>query len=134
MDLGTAKPTAEERARLPHHIIDVADPDKPFTAGDYSRQARAALCEIAARGGLPIVTGGTGLYLRALTNGLFAGPTRRENLRERMKRSRQRHGDATATPSSEQARPRLGRADSRSRRSEANPRHRSLPRYAQAHV
>ena len=94
MDLGTAKPTAEERARLPHHIIDVADPDKPFTAGDYSRQARAALCEIAARGGLPIVTGGTGLYLRALTNGLFAGPTRQENLRERMKRSRQRHGDA----------------------------------------
>jgi tRNA dimethylallyltransferase len=94
MDFGTAKPSAEERARLPHHLIDVADPDKPFTAGDYSRQARAALREIAVRGRLPIVTGGTGLYLRALTNGLFAGPARQDNLRERMKRSHQRHGDA----------------------------------------
>jgi tRNA dimethylallyltransferase len=93
MDLGTAKPTAEERARLPHHLIDIAEPDKPFTAGDYSRQARAVLCEIAARGRLPIVTGGTGLYLRALTHGLFAGPARQENLRERIERSRQRHGD-----------------------------------------
>jgi tRNA dimethylallyltransferase len=93
MDLGTAKPTGEERARLPHHLIDVADPDKPFTGGDYSRQARAVLCEIAARGHVPIVTGGTGLYLRALTNGLFAGPARQENLRERMQRSRQRHGN-----------------------------------------
>ena len=93
MDLGTAKPTADERARLPHHLIDVADPNQPFTAGDYSRQARAALREIAARGRLPIVTGGTGLYLRALTDGLFAGPVRQEVLRERLKRSRQRHGD-----------------------------------------
>jgi tRNA dimethylallyltransferase len=93
MDLGTAKPTAEERACLPHHLIDIAEPDKPFTAGDYSRQARAVLCEIAARGRLPIVTGGTGLYLRALTHGLFAGPARQENLRERIERSRQRHGD-----------------------------------------
>ena len=48
MDLGTAKPTREERARLPHHLIDVADPDQPFTAGEYSRQARTALGEIAA--------------------------------------------------------------------------------------
>src|SRR6185312_12237337 len=70
MDVGTAKPTAEERARAPHHLIDIAEPDKPFTAGDYSRQARIALRNIAARGRLPIVTGGTGLYLRALTEGL----------------------------------------------------------------
>ncbi len=74
MDLGTAKPTSPERARIPHHLIDVADPDQPFTAGEYSRQARAALREIAGRNKLPIVTGGTGLYLRALTEGLFAGP------------------------------------------------------------
>ena len=94
MDLGTAKPTREEQARLPHHLIDVADPDQPFTAGEYSRQARAALREIAACGRLPIVTGGTGLYLRALTDGLFAGPARQEGLRERLKRSRQTHGDA----------------------------------------
>jgi tRNA dimethylallyltransferase len=92
MDLGTAKPSAEDRARLPHHLIDVADPDQPFTAGEYSREARAALRAIAGRGRLPIVTGGTGLYLRALTDGLFAGPNRQKELRERLQRSRQRFG------------------------------------------
>jgi tRNA dimethylallyltransferase len=92
MDLGTAKPTTEERALLPHHLIDVADPDQPFTAGEYSRQARAALREIAGRGHLPIVTGGTGLYLRALTEGLFAGPVRQQELRVRLQRSQQQHG------------------------------------------
>ena len=94
MDLGTAKPTLEERARLPHHLIDVAEPDQPFTAGEYSRQARAALREIASRGRLPIVTGGTGLYLRALTEGLFAGPERQHKLRARLEKSRAKHGEA----------------------------------------
>lgn len=94
MDIGSAKPTAEERARLPHHLIDVADPDHPFTAGEYSRLARQALREIAARGRLPIVTGGTGLYLRALTEGLFAGPARQQHLRDRLRRSRERHSAA----------------------------------------
>ncbi|MGA2834740.1 MAG: tRNA (adenosine(37)-N6)-dimethylallyltransferase MiaA [Terracidiphilus sp.] len=93
MDLGTAKPTKEERARLPHHLIDVADLNQPFTAGEYSRQARAALHEIAGRGHLPIVTGGTGLYLRALTEGLFAGPERQQELRARLQRSREKHGE-----------------------------------------
>jgi tRNA dimethylallyltransferase len=93
MDLGTAKPTKDERARLPHHLIDVADPDQPFTAGEYSRRARGVLREIADRGRLPIVTGGTGLYLRALTDGLFAGPARQEELRVRLKRSQERHGE-----------------------------------------
>jgi tRNA dimethylallyltransferase len=93
MDLGTAKPSLEERARLPHHLIDVAKPDQPFTAGEYSRQARAALRDIAARGRLPIVTGGTGLYLRALTEGLFAGPERQTALRVRLEQSRQRHAE-----------------------------------------
>ena len=93
MELGTAKPTAEERARVPHHLIDVVEPDQPFTAGEYSRAARAALREIAGRGRLPIVTGGTGLYLRALTEGLFAGPERQQDLRARLERSRQRHGE-----------------------------------------
>jgi len=94
MDLGTAKPTPEERARLPHHLIDVADPDQLFTAGEYSRQARAALREIVARDRIPIVTGGTGLYLRALTEGLFSGPARQTELRARLERSRHRHGDS----------------------------------------
>jgi tRNA dimethylallyltransferase len=92
MELGTAKPTRAERARVPHHLIDVADPDEPFTAGAYSRSARVALREIAGRGSLPIVTGGTGLYLRALTEGLFAGPARQEDLRARLRRSAERHG------------------------------------------
>jgi tRNA dimethylallyltransferase len=94
MELGTAKPTSAERIRVPHHLIDVTTPDKPFTAGEYSRQARAALKDIAARGKLPIVTGGTGLYLRALTEGLFSGPPRQQGLRERLTRSHERHGEA----------------------------------------
>jgi tRNA dimethylallyltransferase len=93
MDLGTAKPTGEERARLPHHLIDVADPDQPFTAGEYSREARAALKAIASRGQLPIVTGGTGLYIRVLTDGLFAAPARQPQLRARLELSRQRLGE-----------------------------------------
>jgi tRNA dimethylallyltransferase len=93
MDLGTAKPTREERARLSHHLIDVAEPDQPFTAGEYSRQARAALRDIAQRGQLPIVTGGTGLYLRALTEGLFAGPERQAKLRARLHASHERHAE-----------------------------------------
>jgi tRNA dimethylallyltransferase len=91
MELGTAKPTPRERQRAPHHLIDIAAPDQPFTAGQYSRAARAALREIAARHRLPIVTGGTGLYLRALTEGLFAGPERHEELRSRLRRSAERH-------------------------------------------
>ena len=91
MDLGSAKPSPDERQRLRHHLIDVADPDQPFTAGEYGRQARAALREVAGRGRLPIVTGGTGLYLRALTEGLFAGPERQHTLRARLERSRRRH-------------------------------------------
>jgi tRNA dimethylallyltransferase len=94
MELGTAKPSKEDRARVPHHLIDVADPDEAFTAGEYSRQARAALREIAARGRLPIVTGGTGLYLRALTEGLFAGPARREDLRARLRASAEKRWSA----------------------------------------
>jgi tRNA dimethylallyltransferase len=91
MDLGSAKPSLEEQRRLPHYLIDVANPDEPFTAGEYSRQARAAMRAVAARGHLPIITGGTGLYLRALTIGLFAGPARQEDLRVRLTRNQQRH-------------------------------------------
>jgi tRNA dimethylallyltransferase len=94
MELGTAKPTMDERARVPHHLIDVAEPDEPFTAGEYVRRARAALKEIAARGRVPIVTGGTGLYLRALTEGLFAGPARQEDLRARLRSKARERGSA----------------------------------------
>jgi tRNA dimethylallyltransferase len=92
MNLGTAKPSPAERVLIPHHLIDVAEPDQPFTAGDYSAAARTALHEIAARGRLPIVTGGTGLYLRALTEGLFAGPQRQPELRTRLLQSQRLRG------------------------------------------
>lgn len=83
--IGTAKPTAEERTRAPHHLFDALDPTAYTTAGEYARRARAVLGEIAARGALPIVVGGTGLYLRALLEGLFPGPERSEELRERLR-------------------------------------------------
>jgi tRNA dimethylallyltransferase len=94
MDLGSAKPSREELSRAPHHLIDVADPDEPMTAGEYSRRARQSLKEITTRGRLPIVTGGTGLYLRALTEGLFAGPQRDELLRDRLRASAAKRGSA----------------------------------------
>jgi tRNA dimethylallyltransferase len=85
LDLGTAKPTAAERARAPHHLLDCVSPTEHITAGEYARQARQALNEIKTRGHLPIVVGGTGLYLRALLEGLFPGPQRSEDLRERLR-------------------------------------------------
>ena len=87
-EIGTAKPSRQERDRVPHHLIDVAAPDAWFTAGDYARRARAAAAEITARGRLPIVCGGSGLYLRAMLDGLFAGPERDEDLRQRLRRRR----------------------------------------------
>jgi tRNA dimethylallyltransferase len=84
-EIGTAKPSHEERGRVPHHLIDVVAPDAYFTAGEYARLARVAAREITGRGRLPIVCGGTGLYLRAMLDGLFAGPERDEELRERLR-------------------------------------------------
>ena len=82
-DIGTAKPSADERARAPHHLFDSVDPAQHMTAGEYGRQARQVLREIHLRSHLPIVVGGTGLYLRALLEGLFPGPQRSEELRDR---------------------------------------------------
>jgi tRNA dimethylallyltransferase len=84
-EIGTAKPSVEDRRRVPHHLIDVAAPTELVTAGDYSRLARQAIREIHARGHQPIVVGGTGLYLRALLEGLFPGPPRSEELRTRLR-------------------------------------------------
>lgn len=85
MEIGTAKPSREERTRVPHHLLDVVSPDEPFTAGDYSRLAREAIAGITSRGRLPIVAGGTGLYLRALLEGLFDAPGRNEALRKKLR-------------------------------------------------
>lgn len=93
LEIGTAKPSPAERARVPHHCIDIASPAIDYSAGDYQRDARAAIAAIRARGRLPIVTGGTGLYLRALLRGLFAGPRRSEALRQRLARSVAGHGE-----------------------------------------
>ena len=84
-DVGTAKPTMAERARVAHHLLDCVAPTDHITAGDYARRARQVLEEIKARDHLPIVVGGTGLYLRALLEGLFPGPQRSEDLRERLR-------------------------------------------------
>jgi tRNA dimethylallyltransferase len=92
MEIGTAKPTLAERARVPHHLIDVFTPDQPCTAGDYSRLAREAIAGISQRGRLPIVAGGTGLYLRALLDGLFAAPSRDESLRARLRQRSELRG------------------------------------------
>ena len=85
-NIGTAKPSPEERARAPHHLFDFVDPNHYMTAGEYARMARHELEEISGRGHLPIVVGGTGLYLRALLEGLFPGPQRSEDLRERLRK------------------------------------------------
>jgi tRNA dimethylallyltransferase len=90
--IGTAKPSAAQRAEIPHHLLDYVDPNTYVTAGEYFRQARQVLREIAQREHLPVVSGGTGLYLRALLEGLFPGPQRSEELRERLRARAWQHG------------------------------------------
>jgi tRNA dimethylallyltransferase len=91
-DVGTAKPNAQERSRAPHHLLDIVAPDEVFTAGEYARRARAVLNDIRQRRRMPIVVGGTGLYLRALLEGLSEGPQRSEELRARMRERVQERG------------------------------------------
>lgn len=93
-EIGTAKPSTEERARVPHHLVDMCSPDEAMTAGEYARRGREVLGKLKARGRLPIVVGGTGLYLRALLEGLFPGPQRSEELRERLRASAAKKGSA----------------------------------------
>jgi tRNA dimethylallyltransferase len=83
-DIGTAKLSIDERRVIPHHLIDIVNPDQLFTAGEYARLAREAIADISARGKLPVLAGGTGFYLRALLDGLFEGPSRDQALRDRL--------------------------------------------------
>ncbi|WP_419804443.1 tRNA (adenosine(37)-N6)-dimethylallyltransferase MiaA [Terriglobus sp.] len=94
MDIGSAKPTPAEQARVPHHLIDVTTPATNYTAGDYGRAARAAIRDITARNRTPIVAGGTGLYLRALLDGLSPMPARDEALRDRLRKIAERRDPA----------------------------------------
>ncbi len=101
-EIGTAKPSAAERAEVPHHLIDCVDPLADVSAGEYARHARLVLREIVLRESalsesgqrrhLPIVSGGTGLYLRALLEGLFSGPQRSEELRNKLRGRAEKHG------------------------------------------
>lgn len=106
-EIGTAKPTAAERAEVPHHLLDCVEPLADVSAGEYARQARQILREIVLRQDvlretapgekerrrpLPIVSGGTGLYLRALVEGLFSGPQRSEELRNKLRSRAEKHG------------------------------------------
>ena len=83
-DIGTDKVPLPERQGIPHHLIDIVQPTDVYTAADYSRDAARVVREIQSRGRLPMVVGGTGLYYRALTRGLFPGPGRDEALRTRL--------------------------------------------------
>jgi len=91
-DIGTGKVCGKERGEIPHHLLDIAEPTETFTAGDFRREALRILDELRGRGKLPIVVGGTGLYLRALLMGLFEGPERSELLRARLAEIAERHG------------------------------------------
>jgi tRNA dimethylallyltransferase len=92
MDIGTDKPTREDRRRVPHHALDLCHPDQPFHAARWATLARTALKGIAGRGRLPIVIGGTGLYYRALTAGLFEAPPPDPALRARHRALTDREG------------------------------------------
>lgn len=91
-EIGTAKPSFEERQLVPHHLLDFVEPTDYITAGEYARRGREVLGEIKTRGRLPIVVGGTGLYLSALLEGLFPGPQRSEELRERLRERVEQRG------------------------------------------
>jgi tRNA dimethylallyltransferase len=86
MDIGTAKPTPEQRARVAHHLIDVVTPDAPYNAGRYVAEARRAAAAIHARGRIVVLAGGTGLYIRAFLEGLLAAGAADPGLRERLER------------------------------------------------
>jgi tRNA dimethylallyltransferase len=94
MDIGTAKPSPEERLRLPHHLIDIRNPDEQFTAGDFVRLAREAIDDISRRGAVPIVSGGTGFYLKNLVLGLPEAPPSDQAIRDALKLELQEKGAA----------------------------------------
>ena len=81
LDIGAAKPTREEQARVPHHLVDVREPWQPYSAAEFATDARVAIDGIVARGRIPILAGGTGLYFRALLEGLADMPHADENVR-----------------------------------------------------
>ena len=92
IEIGSAKPAPEQRRQVPHHLYDLLDPDQYFSAGRYMVEARRVCREIADRAGIPFVVGGTGLYLQALLKGMFKGPGRSQDIRERLQKIGRRKG------------------------------------------
>jgi len=94
LDIGTAKPSLEEQRAVPHHLIDVVDPDEDFDAGRYRQMAAAAIANVVRRGRIPLIVGGTGLYLRALLHGLIPRAPQDPEVRARLRRLAAKHGGA----------------------------------------
>jgi tRNA dimethylallyltransferase len=92
LDVGTGKPTAAERRRVPHHLFDLVDPDQSLSAGELGRRARATVAAVQARGRLPLVVGGSGLYVRALLAGMSPMPAIDPRLRRWLAETRRRRG------------------------------------------
>ena len=92
LEVGTAAPSAADRARAPHHLASFLSPDEIYSAGRYARDARTAIADVEARGKSPLIVGGSGLYLRALLDGLFAGPERDERIRAGLRARLQSEG------------------------------------------
>jgi tRNA dimethylallyltransferase len=92
LDIGTGKPSAADRARVPHHLLDILAPDQPLSAGDFARRAGAAIADVHSRRRLPIVVGGSGLYVRALFSGIAATPPPDPRLRAWLTAARTRGG------------------------------------------
>lgn len=92
IEIATAKPSEEEKCGVPHHLIDYVAPEINYTAADWAQDATAKIYEIEARGNVPILVGGTGFYLRSLRNPFFESPKTDENLRERLRRIREKRG------------------------------------------
>ena len=92
MEIGTAKPTLEQRQTIPHHLIDAVDPDEPFDAARYLHLARPVIEDIRNRGKVPLVVGGTGLYMRVLTRGICQGPSSDPELKEKLRAEEKARG------------------------------------------
>ncbi len=120
-DIGTDKVSPAEQAGVPHHMVDVADPTDEYSAARYGREASAVIRDITARGRLPILVGGTGLYYRALTRGFFPGPSRDVALRARLERIADRRGVERLHALLARVDPAIGRAHPAARSQAARP-------------
>jgi len=92
MDIGTAKPSPVELGAVPHHLINILEPDEKFSAGLFKEKASEIIKVLHSRNRIPLIVGGTGLYIRSLTSGLFEGPGADESLREELREEEELHG------------------------------------------